>query len=305
MFCENCGSRIPDGAKYCTECGIRVAAPTVSKTTDDTLRPASSMWSVPSQGAAPNEAAPVIAQSAAASEPDGSGWSIPGGIPSSAPLRTEAPAAKPLYKRWWFWLILIVGIGLFALLLFAALIVLSLRNTMPPSDDIPAELEEILTDTAALNDIDQIPDILESSFGISVSDDAFPLDADDQYTPMDILLDRIEQSMAETGMEYDVWADEDDWVFVDVWFDGLDDLAGAAYEGDEDSLAQWQEQTERIRAMSEEYLADLLAGGQHDAVCVVSLLDDTDTGVSLAIAIDGELILDLPAGLDEYDLLEE
>ena len=31
MYCENCGSRLPDGAKFCTECGTRVQVPTASE----------------------------------------------------------------------------------------------------------------------------------------------------------------------------------------------------------------------------------------------------------------------------------
>ena len=289
MYCENCGSRIPDGAKFCTECGVRIAA-----------KPDGS--SVPQDAYAPLRSASEAPAAAAA---DGYGWSIPGDMPAAAPIRAEAPAVKPLYKRWWFWLILVVGFVLFALLLFAVVLVLSLRNAMPPTGDIPAELEEVLSDTANLTDIDQIPDILESSFGISEPEDAFPLDADDQYTPMDILLDRIDQSLDQTDMEHDVWVDEDNWVFVDLWTEGLDNLAGAAYDGDEASLSLWQELTEDIRTMSGDYLSDLLDGGQHDAVCVVSLLDDVNTSVSLAIAIDGELVLDLATGIDEYGLLED
>ena len=302
MFCESCGSRIPDGAKFCTECGARVAAQPAREIPDGAESPARSMWSVPAQSAAPYD--PAVPQDGAAystaAEPSDSGWSIPGGMPASVPIRTDVPEAKPLYTRWWFWLILVVGIGLFALLIFFALIVLSLRNTMPPVDS-PEELVQSILEEADVPEL-EIPELDGLLSGM---DDAFPLDADDNYTPMDTLLERIEQSLSDTELEYDVWADEDGWVFVDVWKDGMDELAAAANGGDVAALEEWQAMTESIRAMSGDYLADLLEGGQHGAVCVVSLLDDADTDLSLVIAIDGELIFDLATGLDEYGLLEE
>ena len=271
MFCKYCGSSIPDGARFCTECGTQIAA-------------------------APTDDSAV-------------GYSTVSGY-VSVPVNAPEAARRPLYKRWWFWLILAAGVVLLALLIFAALIVFSMRNTMPQTA-IPEEAAQSFSELEDIEDL-TIPELgvpelqLPELYGVPAEpDDAFPLDADDQFTPMDILLEQIELSLTDTGLEHDVWADEDDWVYINVWADGLASLAEAACSGDEAAIAQWQDATGGIRAMSEDYLAELLAGGQHNAVCVVSLLDDTDSGMSLAVAVDGELILDPVTGLDEYGLLEE
>jgi len=375
MICESCGSRIPDGSKFCTECGTKIAAPagevpdvilpdipnvilpdipdipdvilpdtpvipdisrgilhdeepapaespeepvwsTVSQTPIVQARPApeeppaESMWSTVSQmPAAAERPAPAPGALYAATPDAGSGPSIGYSTVSGytyVPPEVPDAARTPLYKRWWFWLILGLGAAAFVVLLVALLIVYSVRNTMPPTDDLPPEIGSILSQAEALDDIDDIPDFLENAFDLpDGEDDAFPLDSDDKYVPMDVLTAEIDRVLTEMDLGHEVSVDEDGWVFVDVWTDGLDGLAEAAYEGDEASLADWNALTENIRLMSEDFLSDLQEGGQHSAVCVVSLLDDVDPSLSLAIAIDGELILDLVAGLDEYGLMEE
>ena len=365
MICESCGSRIPDGAKFCTECGARIAAP-VSASSDvvlpdipdvilpdipdipDVILPDTPVIpdisqsilhdEEPAPAESPEEPAwstvsqtPVIPERPAAEErPAVSAWSTVSQTPA-APyagaqenvtgssvgystvsgytyVPSEAPGAarRPLYKRWWFWLIIVLGVAAFVLLLAAALMAYSMRNTMPAIDDLPPEIESILSQTEDLDDIDDIPDFLENSFDLPEDPgDEFPLDADDKFVPLDILTAQIDQVLTDMELDHEVYTDEDDWVFVDVWTDGLDGLAEAAYDGDEASLADWTALTENIRVMSEDFHSDLLAGGQHSSVCVVQLLDDVDRDLSLAIAIDGELILDLVTGLDEYGLMEE
>ena len=346
MFCESCGSRIPDGSKFCTECGARVAVsaaevilpdipdvilPEVPDVPDVILPGASVIpdispsilhdsaesagntgtaepaWCTGSQTpAAPGYSAYAAPYPSAPEYADASsiGYSTVDGY-SYVPADVPDPARRPLYKRWWFWLILILGIGAFLLLIFAALIVYSMRNTMPPIDDFPPEIETILSETEDMTSIDQLPSILENTVDVPEIDEPFPLDADDRFTPMEILTEQIGDVLTEMELEHEVYADDEDWVFIDVWTDGLDVLAEAAYEGDEASCAEWDALTENVRVMSEDFLSDLLAGGQHSAVCVVSLLDDADTDLTLAVAIDGELILDLVSGLDVYGIMEE
>lgn len=371
MICESCGSRIPDGSKFCTECGARISAPaaetpgvilpdvpevilpdipdipdvilpdtpvipdisqsilrsseepapaespeepawsTVSQTPFVPERPApaespaESAWSAVSQTpAAPYRPAPAPAASDTGAD-SSVGYSTVSGY-AYVPSEVSDGARKPLYKRWWFWLIIGLGAAAFVVLLAAALIVYSARNVMPPIEDLPPEIESILSQAEDLDDIDDIPGFLENTFELPGDpDDAFPLDADDNYVPMDILIAQIDQELTDMGLEHEVTADEDDWVFVDVWTDGLDELAEASYEGDKASLAEWQAMTENIRVLSEDFLSDLQKGGQHSAVCAVSLLDDLDTDLILVMAIDGELVLDLVTGVDEYGIMEE
>ena len=328
MFCENCGSPLPDGAKFCAECGTRVAssAPEVPDVILPDVPevilpdvPDVPEVILPEVGAIPDMSQSILDDSAG-SAPSEPSWSTVSQQVSAAPPRSpsdsssvgystvsgyayvpqDAPASarKPLYRCWWFWLAIVFAAIVIVMILFAALIVFSLRNTMPQTSP-PEEIVQSILDQADIPEL-EIPELagLPEDF-----DDAFPLDADDQFTPMETLLEQIEQSLSDTGLEYDVWADEDDWVFVDIWKDGMAELADAAGAGDSAALGDWQAMTEEIRGMSESYLADLLAGGQHNAVCVVSLLDEDYS--SLAIAVDGELILDLATGLDEYALLDE
>lgn len=282
MFCESCGSPVPDGAKFCTECGARISA-----------EPA---WTtVPQTAAAPGGDAPVNEGASAIGYSTVSGYAW---VPSDEP----SAARKPVYKRWWFWLAVVFAAVVIAALLFFALILFSMRNRMP---DVPGDIEAVLTETADRTDIDRLPDILTSSADIPDIGEVTALDIDDVFVPMELLTAQIGQTLSEKGLEHDVWADEDGWVYVNVWQDGIDELAAAVYEGDEAALASWQAVTEDLRAMSGDFLADLLAGGQHSAVCVVSLLDDVDTTATIAVAVDGELIFDLATELDEYDLLGE
>lgn len=354
MYCENCGSRIPDGAKFCTECGAKVAGssgavpdvilpdipdvilpdvpdipdvilpsapviPDISQslshgeeepadTEELPAEPAPTVsWSTVLQTPvvpprpAPVPAAPVSDSAAASSV----GYSTVSGY-TYVPPETPEDARRPAHKRWWFWLILVLGVSALVFLVFAALVVYSVRNVMPSIDGLPAEIESILSRTEELEDIDDIPDFLENAFDLpNDPDGAFPLDADDKYVPMDTLTAEMDRVLTEMGLGHEIYVDEDDWVFIDVWTDGLDELAESAYEGDKAARAEWDALTENVRAMSEDFLSDLQEGGQHSAVCVVQLLDDVDPDLSLAIAIDGELILDLVSGLDEYDLMEE
>lgn len=380
MVCEHCGSPIADGAKFCTECGARIAAPaaevpdvilpdipevilpdipdipdvilpdapvipdvsqSIARNAAEpepedapaetawsepaprvsapkpvgTAQPASSSWSVPSQAAAPYTPTPAAPPYRPASEPSPDGWSVPGGVPASAPVRTEPAAKKPFYTRWWFWVIAAVAVVLIVIVILVSLFLSRLRNTISQTES-PEDLVQSILEEAGLSEADipgldlsdlEIPevDIPELAGLPEAAEGAFPMDADDQHTPLDILVAQIDEELNGMDLSHDVWADEDGWVFVDVWTDGIDALAESAYSGDEAALKEWNALAENIRRMSESFSADLQEGGQRSSPCVVSLLDDLDMDLSIVIAIDGELILDLVNGIDEYDLMED
>lgn len=375
MICEHCGSLIADGAKFCTECGTRIAAPEstasdvilpdipevilpdipdipdvilptapvipdVSQSVtrsgaepepeddaaepyrhgsapepDDAPSPAASAWSVPTPAAAPYAPAPAAPTYRPAPEASSGGWSIPGGAPATAPVRTEPAAKKPFYTRWWFWLIVVVGVGLIALVIAAAVFAAKLEKAVSEAESPEALVQNILEEAglseeeiAGLDFSDlEIPDIdIPELTGLPESaEGAFPLDADDKYTPLDVFAAMIDEELTDMRLEHNVTVDGDDQLHVDVWTDGVDELAEAAYNGDEASLREWNALAENIRLLSESYRADLRDGGQRSSSCTVSLLDDLDNDLAVVVAVDGELILDLVNGIDEYGLMED
>ena len=338
MICLGCGTWLPDGTRQCPKCGTMTAASSEAGETDilypNTLADVHDGSASDPSGI--SDASQGVLYDGYGANPADGGWgsvSPPTTVLSPNPssssfggstvtghafMQPDTPPAakKPLYARWWFWLVVVVIIAV----AFALRIASGTQSATPAPDGSETAQAEPKTADAAVpspdksgdavdtsdDDADEvipIPDIPKDEDVVPDDSDTSALDIDDVFVPMELLTAQIEEKLNERGLEYHVWVDDDDWVIVDIWQDGIGDLAEAAYAGDADALEQWQATAEDFRGMSAAFLSDLLSGGQHSAVCIVRLLDETET--TLLIAIDGELILDLATGLDMYGLMED
>lgn len=285
MFCPNCGSPIPDGSKFCTECGSPIAASDIAET------PAAPPAAQPESPDIPEYVAetPAAPSAPAYSSPANAlGYSVVGGASGgshSAAPRPASPhvAKRPVTRRWWFWVI--IGLLAAALIIVIAASVLAAKT--PATVASPAS-------AAGTNSLR--PD-LSVRAGVSNSGAA--------EMTLDGCVDSIDRELTDAGIGHAIEADEDDWVYIDIWYDGIDDLAGSAYDGDADALAEWKDTLDDLCDLSESYRAFFEESGQPQAVSFVSILDEADTDILLSIAVDGELVFDFVTGVDLYGILEE
>ncbi len=324
MFCEQCGSQIPDGAKFCTACGAPLDQPEAVQPPEPTGQtpepseyqtpepvyhtpeptayqtPEAPAYQAPEPSAYQTPEAPSSPSPGPSAPANDLGYSVVGGGSSgsysAAQRRVTSPEieSKPLTKRWWFWLI--IGLVVVAVIIAIAASALTARK-----DDGP------VVETASSNS-------LRSSFSEHAVHEAPEPDVPDEPAAPapedgDLTLEEcvayIEQDLADAGYYTDFETDEDDWVYAYIWFDGINDLADAAYDGDGDALAEWEDLLDEIVDLSAEYEEFFADHGQPQAVSYVGLQDEADFDLVTSVAISGELVFDWVTGVDVYDLLEE
>ena len=150
MFCEHCGSQIPDGSKFCTECGTPVPqAPEPQETVSAPRQPSPSAepawtpppqqnaWQQPDQTTRPPENAwqqPAGNSFGYSTVGGGDGQSAPRPAAASGQVSWDPERAsggsKPVTKQWWFWLIIVLAAA--AVLAAALFFLFKARKTEAP-----------------------------------------------------------------------------------------------------------------------------------------------------------------------------
>lgn len=338
MFCQNCGSPIPDGSKFCTECGA--PAPVSEATATEPDYGNIDYPDYPNAGEpAPAEPArqtpaPTYQQPSApsceprqAQAPSSGGWSIPGGsgasfsAPASPaqsswdPDRTAAKKSVPVTKRWWFWLIIgLVIVGLLVAVV-AALFTFTVRDTDEPAVTTAVSTTGggIREGASSLTGAAQAKADAPTADEVEVADipeikapeiEAPPADvpeADAGSATADEIAADFDRRLTEAGVSHEISVDEDDWITAYIWYDGVDELTDlAALDGDADALAQWNDDIEYMRQLSDDLGRALSENGYTDASGIVGIQDDIDYDIVLAYAFDGEVVYDW---VNKIDLL--
>ena len=287
----------------------------------ESFSPASGGWSIPGSGA---------------SEP-----SPAGGPPPYTPARAPAAAErKPLYTRWWFWLIIVLAV----LIVIAAIgayfvtrvlnaytggeplvsgsigsVVTRAAEAVPESGDIDIPGIDVPNIDIPGVDIPEAPDDAETPDKTDISDETdmpgleeeiereieSALPDGEPHPAAQAVADALLPELALTPHEYEIEVDSDGWITVYLWHEGLDELSDDAYAGDEEAIAQWEDELEVICSLSERIYRDLAEAGLPDAGALVFLQDDVYEDVLLAGAADGTLIYDWVNDLDVFGLENE
>ena len=367
MFCEQCGSKIPDGAKFCTECGSPIAAapapveqpaedfsipqssapgsaPTGAETPfwqQPSAEPAASTWQQPaaSDWHQPSAEPAASTWQQPAAEPAATDWRQPSAEPAAEPRSTDSglgystpgsgtshsyttpapanPEIKSSGSRWWLWLI--IGLVIVALLVAAGYLLLRARTSdeplTPPAtagsirDNAFGLVDAVNEKEAEVPQIDvpgvDVPGVDVPGVdipGVDVPEEsevpAIEADAD-----IKALTDKIDQHLTEENYFHEIEVNDGN-IVVYIWYDGVDDLSDrAAIDGDADALAKWNEDVEYMRRLSEDILADLDSIGQADYYySIAAIQDDVYPDAVIAYAADGVVIYDW---VNEIDIVDE
>ena len=288
--------------------------------------------------------------------PSSGGWSIPGGgtggplpaggtpqyTPAQPPARGEK---KPLYTRWWFWLIIVlvvliaiaaVGLALVRRTLRArsereALVAGSIRTAVTQAAEAVAESADAEIPDPEVPEL-EIPDIDIPDIDIPEAPsepESPPEGGDSDETVLSGMAEEIEreietvlpgdkphpvaQGVADallpeldlSSHEYEIEVDADGWITVYLWREGLDELSDNAEAGDESAIDEWEDELEIICSLSERIYRDLAEAGLPEAGALVFLQDDVNEDILLAGATDGTLIYDWVNNVDIFGLEEE
>lgn len=200
-----------------------------------------------------------------------------------------------------------------AVIAAAAAALLSARNTDAPVSVTPAAstgsglragaagAAQAKADAPTAEDIEvEIPDIEVPEIDVPEVD--APAENAGSATVDEIAAD-FDRRLTEAGVSHEISVDEDDWITAYIWYDGVDELTDlAALDGDADALAQWNEDIEYMRQLSDELGRALYENGYTDASGIVGIQDDIDYDIVLAYGLDGEVVYDWVNKIDVLGL---
>lgn len=186
-------------------------------------------------------------------------------IPEVKPKKVK----KPFYKRWWFWVIVVI-------------LVLGSCGGMSDS----TKDAHTVTEPAPTAAITEKPSIEKKKLEIETTSPAISSSSD-----IDTAVVLIESVLKENFDNYSI-SHEDRIITINVWDDGIALGALIAANGNEEFRSSWAEMAENQKHFCETICEFVDTLGLDDVVVVVNVLNDGNTDNVLLSVMEGVVIYD-------------
>ena len=319
MQCTNCGAQLPDGSRFCPQCGTRLPLSAPEEIKFD--RPARESDAASAGEDRPDPGAgltwdPAIDQARKAShEAAVKAAETSDAAPSAEEKHHHhrsrentfvsqdftrrgdydpAGPSQPIYKRWWFWVL----IGLAAAFMIAAM-VYAARNADRSVEDIPDPTPEPVEVTETPEPTQEPAPTEEPAPALSELWDLTGFEPGEADSP-EALTEALDAWLTQIDQPHEITAG-DEWLDIRLWKDGTHRNAEAAVDGDEDALAAWQALLTQLTGFQAQ-LQDAYDAAGEDALPVrVDLRSDAFSESTLSLIAAGEVYYDAVTGVDRLD----
>lgn len=187
---------------------------------------------------------------------------------NSAPMQNLKKPKKPIYKRWWFWVLVVCFVlGSF------------IKRTDTQSDSSPS-IETQYTTATAQKTVETVSESVPETVRETT-------DIVDIYTAASLI-----ESFVKDNFENCDVSCEEDTITINIWQDGITAGAILAAAGNQEALGSWNEMVENSRVYSESTSDFVDTMGLEDVFVVVNVLNDQNTEKVLLSILDGTVIYD-------------
>lgn len=216
--------------------------------------------------------------------PDGTKFCPACGAAQQVVISPEIPEKKvnpkkPIYKKWWFWVIIaVIVIG-----------ALGSNKNVSKEDTAARPVEAVETETLVAEETETTP---------ANEPEATPADEADNVVDLDTVISSIETVLKE-NYEDNYYIDYDEPMLnVSVWGEGISAGAVLAVNGDEDTKAQWDSIMDSMVSLCDAMQNVLNESGHSDVFAVVNVLNDANLDNTLATISFGSVLYDSVNGID-------
>lgn len=201
------------------------------------------------------------------------------GSPISPSRSKKKISKKPIYKKWWFWVIVVF-------------FVIGIFSGPGHSESEPSETINSIAETSAAKVPDTTPITSVATIpSTTAEEDTIPTESTIPEMPTSTVAGLIEMALKENFTDYSIEY-EDDIISVGIWQDGISAGATLALAGNQECIDSWNQMVENeielCSGMKE--LADNF--GRSDITIMLNVLNDLNTENVLLSIVNGSVFYD-------------